>query len=111
VYEKDGEKYRGISQFLGRKPGTPTKCEGFIKCSTTTMPTSPYEYTWSLEKYCGQLEDDLIHDLFLRAASTWHLSSPLLPFQGFYNNGVQHLGAHLMLGLSHPGKFIASTVP
>ena len=72
MYEKDGEKYFIVDSHMHYWDATPANwvpgaeqyAKGWIECFHAYQSLGPKETHWSIEKFEGYTEDDLMKDVF-----------------------------------------------
>jgi hypothetical protein len=116
MYEKDGEKYFIVDSHMHYWDATPANwvpgaeqyAKGWIECFHAYQSLGPKETHWSIEKFEGYTEDDLMKDVFEDGHVDIAIFQPTY-LKEWYTRGFNTTERNAALGEKHPGKFIANT--
>ena len=116
MYEKDGEKYFIVDSHMHYWDATPANwvpgaeqyAKGWIECFHAYQSLGPKETHWTIEKFEGYTEDDLMKDVFEDGHVDIAIFQPTY-LKEWYREGFNTTERNAALGEKHPGKFIANT--
>jgi uncharacterized protein len=116
LYTKDGEKYFIVDSHMHYWDATPANwvpgaeqyAKGWIECFHAYQSLGPKETHWSIEKFEGYTEDDLMRDVFEDGHVDVAVFQPTY-LKEWYRDGFNTTERNAALGEKHPGKFIANT--
>ena len=116
MYTKDGEKYFIVDSHMHYWDATPANwvpgaeqyAKGWIECFHAYQSLGPKETHWSIEKFEGYTEDDLMKDVFDDGHVDIAIFQPTY-LKEWYTTGFNTTERNAALGEKHPGLFIANT--